>query len=144
MEDAPEEPRIGFADLMLTRPTLYTGYAYCVRPKDSTLAPGIRLLRPERVAPLKVPSTAVVWADDVHWSARDYAWGFAHAVPRAEHGPALLSYAQPAGLLGQHVARGDGSVEWIAGSEIDLDLAKNNTAKPVASLSMFGLFYYWF
>jgi prepilin-type N-terminal cleavage/methylation domain-containing protein len=144
MEDAPDEPRIGYADLMLTRTTMYTGYAYCVRPHDATLAAGIKLLRPNRVPGLKVPTTSVIWADDVHWSVTDSAWGFAHSVPRARQGPALLSYAQPTGLLGQHVAHGDGHVEWLGASDLDLDVSKNDTKNPVASLSMFGLYFYWF
>jgi hypothetical protein len=144
LEDAPDEPRVGYSNLMLTRQTLYTGYAYCVRPHDATLAPGIKLLRPDRVPALKVRTNSVIWADDVHWSVLESAWGFAHAVPRAQEGPTLLSYTAPAGLLGQHVAHGDGHVEWLGASDIDLDLPKNYTKKPVASLSMFGLYFYWF
>jgi prepilin-type N-terminal cleavage/methylation domain-containing protein len=144
LEDAPDETRIGYADLMLTRPTMYTGYAYCVRPHDATLAAGIMLLRPSRVPGLKVPTTSAIWADDVHWSVIDCAWGFAHSVPRARHGPALLSYVDPVGLLGQHVAHGDGHVEWLGPSDLDLDVSKNDTKNPVASLSMFGLYFYWF
>jgi hypothetical protein len=144
LEDAPDEPRSGYADLMLTRQMLYTGYAYCVRPNDSTLAPGITLLRPNRVPALKAPTKSVIWADDVHWSVPDYAWGFAHSTARAREGPAALSYAEPAGLLGQHLAHGDGHVEWLGAADIDLDVSKNSTKKPVSSLSMFGLYFYWF
>jgi prepilin-type N-terminal cleavage/methylation domain-containing protein len=144
MEDAPDAPRVLYADLALTRPTMYTGYAYCVRPHDKTLAPGTTLLRPDHVAELKSATTSVLWADDIHWSALDAEWGFAHSVPRAAHGHRLLSFAAPAGLLGQHVAHGDGHVEWVAASEIDLDVSKNATSNPVASLSMFGVYFYWF
>jgi prepilin-type N-terminal cleavage/methylation domain-containing protein len=144
LEDAPDEPRVGYSNLMLTRTTMYTGYAYCVRPHDTTLAPGIELLRPDRVPGLKSTTTAVIWADDVHWSVVDSTWGFAHSVPRARQGPTLLSYAQPAGLLGQHVAHGDGHVEWLSASDLDLDVSKNDTKNPVASLSLFGLYFYWF
>jgi prepilin-type N-terminal cleavage/methylation domain-containing protein len=144
LEDAPDEPRLAYSDLMLTRPTLYTGYSYCVRPHDATLAPGTTLLRPDRVPALKVPTTSVIWADDVHWSVVDSAWGFAHCTQRAKKGPTLLSYAQPTGLMGQHVAHGDGHVEWLGPSDLDLDVSKNDTKNPVASLSMFGLYFYWF
>lgn len=144
LEDAPDAPRFAYSTLTFSRQTLYTGYGYCVRPHDATLAPGTKLLRPERVPGLKVRSNAVIWADDVHWSVGDSAWGFAHAVPRAQAGPTLLSYAAPTGLLGQHVAHGDGHVEWLGAAEIDLDLPKNYTKKPAASLSMFGLHFFWF
>jgi prepilin-type N-terminal cleavage/methylation domain-containing protein len=144
LEDAPNEPRTGYVDLMLTRPAMYTGYSYCVRPHDATLAPGTKLLRPDRVPALKSSTAAVVWADDVHWSVVDSTWGFAHSNPRARKGSTLLSYAQPAGLMGQHVAHGDGHVEWLGPADLDLDVSKNETKNPVASLSMFGLYFYWF
>jgi prepilin-type N-terminal cleavage/methylation domain-containing protein len=148
VEDADDEDRVNPSDFTLMRPALYTGFAYCVRPKDAALVPGVRLLRPKRVASPAMGGDgpeSVVWADDVQWSAPDAAWRFAHAVPRAEQGPSRLSFAQPRGLLGQHRAYADGSVEWVNGGEVDLDLTGSATApNDKASIDVFGMFFFWF
>lgn len=142
-EDTADVARQTFVSLRLT-PAFYTGYAYCVRPKDATLAAAVRLLRPERVADPGVAERAVVWADDVHWSVPNIAWSFAHTVPRAEPGPTPLSFASRSALLGQHRAYTDGSVEWVNGSEINLELNLRNPAQSAASLSVFNLYFFWF
>lgn len=144
VEDADDAPRTRSAGLTMTQPALYTGYAYCVRPKNRTLAPDVKLLKPDRVASVKNPGRAVVWADDVQWAAPDCAWRFAHAAPRARPGPQALTFADSKDLLGQHVAYADGSVEWIDSSQIDLDIAEENAAASKASLSVFNLFFFWF
>lgn len=147
VEDAGDADRMSPADVTMARPALYTGYAYCVRPKDGSLVIGVRLLRPERLASPTMGRDgprSVVWADDVQWSMPDLAWHFAHSVPRAAQGPRLLTYSQARGLLGQHRAYADGSVEWVNGSEIDLDLNDRAALDEKPSLSAFGMFYFWF
>jgi prepilin-type N-terminal cleavage/methylation domain-containing protein len=148
VEDADDEARVNPSDFTLARPALYTGFAYCVRPKDGTQVPGVRVLRPARVASPTAgndSAQSVVWADDVQWSVPELAWRFAHGVPRAEQGPSRLTFAQPRGLLGQHRAYADGSVEWVNGTEVDLDLSGSATA-PIdkASIDVFGMFFFWF
>ena len=148
VEDAEDDARSSPSDFTLSRPALYTGYAYCVRPKNAALAPGVRLLRPDRLASPTMARDgprSVVWADDVQWSVPDMAWRFAHSVPRAREGPRLLTFAEPRGLLGQHRAYADGSVEWVNGSEVDLDLGGSATAPDdKASIDVFGMFFFWF
>jgi prepilin-type N-terminal cleavage/methylation domain-containing protein len=139
-----EAGRIVPAEITLTRPALYTGYAYCVRPKDATLSPLTKLLKPNRVAALRMSARAVVWADDVQWSVLDRAYSFAHGVPGARTGPTRLSFARPAELLGQHRAYNDSSVEWVEGHEIDLNAQTQGEAATKASLSVFDMFFYWF
>jgi prepilin-type N-terminal cleavage/methylation domain-containing protein len=142
VEDADDVERISPAELTFTRPALYTGYAYCVRPKDG-LVSAIRILKPKRAASNDM-ERAVVWADDVHWSMPDYSWKFSHAHPKAKRGSKPLSYADASALLGQHRAYSDGSVEWVGSTDVDLDIMKDRSAARKASLSVFDMFYFWF
>ena len=133
------------AEITLTRPALYTGYAYIVRPKDGSLSPLVKLLKADRVAAVRASARAVVWADYVQWSVADKGYGFAHGAPGAPTGAAPYSFARPDELLGQHRAYSDGSVEWVAGQEIDVKInAQQAGAARKASISVFDLYFYWF
>ena len=146
VEDADGAARQSVIEFTFSKPWLYTGYAYCVRPKDQTLLPAVKLLKHKRVpSPRGEEGRLVIWADDVHWSSPDRAWSFSHAAPRAKPGPRPLTYFEPQGLLGQHRAFTDGSVEWVEGTEFDLDIrGKNGSADDRASLSVSDLFFFWF
>jgi prepilin-type N-terminal cleavage/methylation domain-containing protein len=145
VEDADDEARESVVEFTFSKPSLYTGYAYCVRPKDGTLLPAVKLLKRERVPGPREDERTVIWADDVHWSASDYAWSFSHARPGARPAQRPLSYFEPRGLFGQHRAFNDGSVEWVDAADIDLEIrGKNNSAATKASLSVSDLYFFWF
>jgi prepilin-type N-terminal cleavage/methylation domain-containing protein len=146
VEDADDAARQSVIEFTFSKPWLYTGYAYCVRPKDNTLLPAVKLLKRKRVpSPRGEEGRLVIWADDVHWSSPDQAWSFSHAAPGAKRGPRPLTYFEPQGLLGQHRAFTDGSVEWVEGTEFDLDIhGKNGSAGDRASLSVSDLYFFWF
>lgn len=151
VEDAAPAGRLAYLDLAMTRPAFYTGYAYCARPRGATLSPLIQLLKPDRVAAVRpAGARAVLWADDVQWSVPDLAYRFAHPVSGAKRGPAPLTFAGPEGLLGQHVAYTDGSVEWVPGHELSLREGPlgvtplSTGSGHRASLSTLDLFFAWF
>jgi hypothetical protein len=145
VEDADDGARQTVTEFTFSKPALYTGYAYCVRPKDATLSPAVKLLKRDDVASPREDGRRVIWADDVHWSMADYAWSFSHAVPHAKPGQRPLTYSERKGLLGQHRAFSDGSVEWVNSAEIDLEInGKSGSADKKASLSVSDLFFFWF
>lgn len=145
VEDADDAGRQSVVEFTFSKPSFYTGYAYCVRPKDQPAFPTVKLLKPKRVPGPREDSRVVIWADDVQWSVQDQAWGFSHAEPSARPGPRPLTYFEPKGLLGQHRAFTDGSVEWVNGAELDLDIkGRSDRASDLASLSVSNLHFFWF
>ena len=145
VEDADDGARQVTIEFTFSKPALYTGYAYCVRPKDGTLAPGVKLLKRNAVASPREEGRRVLWADDVQWSMAEYAWSFSHPVPRAKRANRPLMFSERSGLLGQHRAFTDGSVEWVHGADIDLEInGQYSKADKKASLSVSDLFYFWF
>jgi len=119
--------------------TYYTGFAYLARlderPVVPTLPAGIltalpptfidpgRPLKPNRTATAKDRRRAVLWADAVYRSNQSSGfWQYTHA-RGARPGPLPLTYLDHVGLLGQHRAFTDASVEWIAAGDPELDVA---------------------
>ena len=136
VEDADDALRHDARPLPGAPRAFYTGYAYCVRPEVEVSAGPVRLLRPERAASPRNAQRAVVWADDLQWSAAGKCWRFAHGTVKTRQNVAAL--------LGQHRAYSDGSVEWLSAMEIDLETNLNNAPQQSASLSVSNLYFYWF
>jgi hypothetical protein len=85
------ESRESLPPLTFAAPSFYTGYVYLGRvdeqPPVLPLGLKIELLRPDRAATRRNGS-AVLWADDVHWSLTGGgAWSYAHRVRPAKAGP---------------------------------------------------------
>ena len=134
--------------------TFYTGYSYFGRLGEDAGGGGgvgilgsiLTILRPDRPANNRNSgSRAVLWADDVHWSAVG-AWHYAHVEPSlVEPGLLPLTYATANGLAGQHRAHTDGSVEWVPASDLAIDERNGlSILEQSASLKVGPLFLWWF
>jgi prepilin-type N-terminal cleavage/methylation domain-containing protein len=89
------------------------------------------------------PGRAALWADDVFVSAPSGGyWRLAHPERSAPPGPAPLTYAAGASR-GQHVARCDGSVDWIAGHPAGGDQGTKSILDLMATYRVAGA-YWWF
>jgi prepilin-type N-terminal cleavage/methylation domain-containing protein len=109
--------------------TYFTGYAYLARLDEKPTQPALppstfvtfsapiiddgHLLKPNRCAAAKDPRRAVLWADYVARSQRAGGfWQYTHARP-GRAGPLPFTRLDWRGLIGQHRAYTDASVEWI-------------------------------
>lgn len=116
--------------------TFYTGYAYVGRLDEAPLPPSPptgtlitfsmpridsgELLRPGRCAVAKDRRRAVLWADHVSRSKLAGGfWQYTHA-RGGRAGPLPLTRLDWRGLLGQHRAYTDASVEWVGAGESGL------------------------
>jgi hypothetical protein len=97
-----------------------------------------------RVAPSRnPPGRATLWADEVFVSQPTGGyWRLAHPEQSALGGPAPLTYASGASR-GQHVARCDGSVDWVAGHPAGGDLGTQPILDVMATYRVAGA-YWWF
>jgi prepilin-type N-terminal cleavage/methylation domain-containing protein len=128
--------------------TYYTGYAYLARLEEQPVMPPVtgpvtmmlpvpvidagHLLQPNRCAAAKDKRRAVLWADHVYRSEQAGGfWQYTHArSPRP--GPLPLTYKDHAGLVGQHRAFTDASVEWVGAGEPGLDVGSPQLDKTAA------------
>jgi prepilin-type N-terminal cleavage/methylation domain-containing protein len=148
-EAAEPEVRDALLPLSYAESSFYTGYAYLGRVDEQPpqLPGGLRveLLRPERAA-IKRNTSAVLWADDVHWSlAGGGAWSYGHrkASKRARRGPLALTMSGPDALGGQHRAFTEGHVEWVPAETLDVD-QWHTLQDRGAALRIEPIYYLWF
>jgi prepilin-type N-terminal cleavage/methylation domain-containing protein len=136
--DVDRGPTVSLFDSTIA--TYYTGYAYLARLSErpqmpvslgtmtsfSTLPviePGT-MLKPNRSAVAKEKRRAVLWADHVSRSAQSGGfWQYTHA-RGGRPGPLPLTFKDHAGLIGQHRAFTDASVEWVGAGQPGLEVAK--------------------
>jgi type II secretory pathway pseudopilin PulG len=132
----------------------YTGYAYYARlevrknwvskgPPEVINYQNGTVLKLERVADDKGKRRGVLWGDAVVWFGPFNTWLYSHTTSSPLTTHTLLPYwhTNTKALHGQHQAWSDGSVEWVNGSTLKLDLA---TADKNASYGIGASYYWWF
>ena len=132
-------------------PVFLSGYQYTARLDEVSASLGAAL-QPARIARAKGNHRGVIWADDVAWYSGSglafvppgaAVWAYFHHKKQPNFkAPGL---ADTTALRGQHRAWSDGSVEWVPGEMIDLDLTRRDSAASFANGPSGGRFsYYWF
>jgi len=131
----------------------YTGYAYYAQLeenpnyRDSTppFTPHEQIgvvIKANRHADRKGKRRAVLYGDNVVYFSPFDIWNYTHETSARVTPGSLLSFwrKDTRGFHGRHLAWTDGSVEWINGSEIKLNV---NFAMQNASYSNLGGGYWW-
>ena len=132
----------------------YTGYAYYAQLEENpnyteTSAPytvhpqnGV-VLKPNRNADRKGKRRGVLYGDSVVYFGPFNMWNYTHgrAGPLGAVGGFGFWRTDTRAFHGRHLSWSDGSVEWINGAEMKLDLA---FALQNAAYSSGGAYYWWY
>jgi prepilin-type N-terminal cleavage/methylation domain-containing protein len=139
--------------------TYYTGYAYLARLEERPLPPPLPpatfitfstpvvdpgvVLRPNRSAAAKDKRRAVLWADQVSRSQKfGGMWQYTHARRGGKPGPVPFTRLDWRGLIGQHRAYSDASVEWVGAG--DKELKVDDQQFDVNASFKTGTEHWWF
>ncbi|HEY8665632.1 MAG TPA: type II secretion system protein [Tepidisphaeraceae bacterium] len=148
----------------------YTGYTYLAGldqialapappPPNSSIIPTLPIVGPilnplvgsllsplksNRAANLQGTKRAVLWADDLHWTLSGGYWQYPHAAGAVTPGPLPMTYLNSRSCDGQHRVYTDGSVEWVKGSELDLNISSDAARNASASLKDVLDTYWWY